>query len=106
MFAEDVDKIKMFGGEFIGNFIGGISTISLGIVFAGYFSWQMMLLILACIPLLILGAIVQQEVGESMMVSLTDHKVTVNDDAILLSESSVNWMTTQSLGGEDILARK
>jgi len=66
----------------------------------------MMLLIVGLLPLLIVGAMVQQEVGENMMVNITDHKVSVNDDAVLLSESCVNWMTTQSLGGEDILAER
>jgi len=34
MFASDVDKIKLFGGEFIGNFTNGISTICFGIIFS------------------------------------------------------------------------
>jgi len=66
----------------------------------------MMMLIVAMIPLLILGALDQQEQGETMMVNINEHKVSVNDDAVLLSESCINWMTTQSLGGEEILTER
>jgi len=35
MFASDIEKIKTFGGEFIGNTVGGVSTLLVGFIFAG-----------------------------------------------------------------------
>jgi len=51
-----------------------------------------------------LGALNDNEQGEEMVKgSITAATIVKNDDAILLSESSINWMTTQSLNGEQML---
>jgi len=62
---------------------------------------------LACIPIIMVGAAKDNEMGEDMVKgSMTGANIVKNDDAILLSESSINWMTTQSLNGEQMLINR
>jgi len=57
---------------------------------------------IACIPLIIAGAYKDANDQKSMFSGESSEQV-LNKDAMLLSESCVNWMTTQSLNGEQVL---
>jgi len=35
MFASDIEKIKIFGGEFISNTVGGVTTLLVGFIYSG-----------------------------------------------------------------------
>jgi len=107
MFASDCEKVKTFGGEFIGNFVIGVSTMLVALGVSFYFCWNICVLLILCLPLIVTGAWKDQADAEELFFgSQTNTNVILSKDSALMSESCVNWMTTQSLTGERLLVSK
>jgi len=58
------------------------------------------------LPAIAAGAAQDLEDTQNMTAGQINEEVTLSEDSILLSESCVNWMTTQSLTGENVLVKK
>jgi len=105
--STDVEKVKNAGGEFIGEIIVGLAAFLVAIIISFILCWQMTLSVLIIFPVVAITQTddVRSSRGRPNRNSLFKSNL-LKRDFMLLSESCVNWMTTQSLNGEDFLINK
>jgi len=105
--STDIEKVRNAGGEFIGEFIIGVFAFLVAIIISFILCWQMTLAVMVLIPITIFTQTddVRKTRGRPSSNSLYKSDL-LKRDFMLLSESCVNWMTTQSLNGEEFLIKK
>ncbi|KAJ1990392.1 hypothetical protein H4R33_001718 [Dimargaris cristalligena] len=57
--ATESERVKMVSGKFAGVLVQSISTLTVGCVLAFVHGWQLTLVVVACIPIIVLGSLTQ-----------------------------------------------
>lgn len=102
-----MEKIKCAGGEYLGEVLMGLFTILFGMALAFYLNWIMPFAIFIILPLYIVAYTGEAKDYKARGMRVNVNVVEkVNDDSIMMSETSVNWMTTQTLENNELIIEK